>query len=176
VRSLRIHTLGRCELTLDDRLIPDEAWRGPHAKRLLLILVSRGRGTPVPRDEMIDLLRSSGNQNRALTDFYGILHQIQAVLGRPADGGSAFLRLQGARVLLDAEYCWADCWGFDEAVSSAKRYETYGQGEEARRVLAEARALYRGPFLPEVREGWAEAKRHSVQRQFVWVEQRDKRL
>ncbi len=85
------------------------------------------------------------------------------------------LLAQGARVVLDPEYCVVDCWGFEEAVMNAKRYETYGQGEEARRLLAEARALYRGPFLPEVLEGWAEAKRHSVQRQFVWVEQRDKR-
>ncbi len=59
VRSLQICTLGRCELTLGDRLIPDAAWRGLHAKRLLLILVSRGRGTLVPRDELIDLLRSA---------------------------------------------------------------------------------------------------------------------
>ena len=59
VRWLQIRTLGRCELKLGDRLIPDAAWLGPHAKRLLLILVSFGRGSLVPRDELIDLLRSA---------------------------------------------------------------------------------------------------------------------
>ncbi len=59
VRWLQIRTLGRCELKLGDRLIPDAAWRGPHAKCLLLILVSRGHGTLMPRDELIDLLRSA---------------------------------------------------------------------------------------------------------------------
>ncbi len=175
VRSLRIRTLGRSEFTLDNRPIPEQAWRGPHAKRLLLILVSFGRGTLVPRDELINLLRSSGDRDPVLTDFYRTLHQLQELLGRPVDNGAAFIRLQGGRFLLDPAYCAVDCWRFEETVSHAKRYDAYGLAEETRRFLAEARALYRGPFLPAVRERWAEAKRSSLQRQIVWIEQSDKR-
>lgn len=175
VRLLRIRTFGYCEFTLDGRPIPDDAWRGPHTKRLLLILVSFGRGSLVPRDELVDLLRSSRDPGPELPDFYRILHQLQEVLGRQADSGSVFIRLQGGRFLLDPEYCAVDCWRFEETVSHAKRYDAYGQGEETRRFLAEARALYRGPFLPAVRESWAEAKRHSLQRQIVWIEQSEKR-
>jgi hypothetical protein len=63
-----------------------------------------------------------------------------------------------------------DCWRFEETVFHAKRYDAYGQGEETRRFLAEARALYRGPFLPAVRERWAEVRRYSLERQIVWIE------
>lgn len=172
VRSLRIRTFGYCEFTLDGRPIPDDAWRGPHTKRLLLILVSFGRGSLVPRDELVELLRSSNDPGTEFPDFYRILHQLQAVLGRPAYGGSVFIRLQGGRFLLDPEYCVVDCWRFEETVSHAKRFDAYGQGEETRRFLTEARALYRGPFLPAVRERWAEVKRYSLERQIVWIDSR----
>lgn len=170
VRSLGIRTFGYGEFTLDSRPIPDDAWRGPHPKRLLLILVSFGRGSLVPRDDLIDLLRASGGQDPEPTDIYRILHELQAMLGRPTDSGSVFIRLQGGRFLLDPEYCVVDCWRFEETVSHAKRYDAYGQREETRRFAAEARALYSGPFLPAVRERWAEVKRHSLQRQIVWID------
>lgn len=170
VRSLRIRTFGCCEFTFDGRPIPGDAWRGPHTKRLLLILVSFGRGSLVPRDDLVDLLRSSVDPGPEPADFYRVLHQLQAALGRPADSGSAFIRLQRGRFLLDPEYCVVDCWRFEETVSHAKRYDAYGQREETRRFAAEARALYSGPFLPAVRERWAEVKRHSLQRQIVWID------
>jgi DNA-binding SARP family transcriptional activator len=176
MRSLQVSTLGRCEVTLDNRPIPDEAWRGPHTKRLLLILVSCGQGSLVPRDELIGSLRSSGHCEPETTDFHRVLYQLQAVLGRPADSGSVFIRLQGGRCFLDPEYCVVDCWRFEEAVSDAKRYEAYGQRAEVQRLVAAARTLYYGPFLPAVREEWAELKRYSLQRQRLWVEQSDKRL
>ncbi|MEW6682473.1 MAG: zf-HC2 domain-containing protein [Nitrospirota bacterium] len=172
VRSLQIRTFGCCAFTLDGRPIPDDAWHGPHTKRLLLILVSFGRGSLVPRDELIDLLRASGEPDPEPVDFYRVLHQLQAVLGRPCDSGSVFIRLQRGRFLLDPEYCAVDCWRFEETVSSAKRYAAYGQGEETRRFLTEARALYRGPFLPAIRERWAELKRYGLERQIVWIESR----
>ena len=175
VRSLQIRTLGCCQVMLDGHPIPDAVWRGPHAKRLLLILVSFERGSLVPRHELLDLLRSSGDPDPDVPDFYRILHQLQAVLGRSVDSGSVFIRLQRGRFLLDPEYCAADCWRFEETVSHAKRYNAYGQGEETRRFLAEARALYSGPFLPAVRERWAEVKRYSLQRQIAWVESRPDR-
>lgn len=175
VRSLRIVTLGCCEIAIDGRPIPDEAWSGPHPKRLLLILVSFGQGSVVPRDEVLDLLCSSEDRDRQSTDLYDIFRQVQAVLGRPVDRGTAFLRLQGGRIGLNPEYCRVDCWAFEETVSKARRYEVYGQQDDARRSLDEARALYRGPFLPGVRERWAEAKRYSLQRRRLWIDETDKR-
>lgn len=175
VRSLQIRTLGCCEFTLDSRPIPHDAWRGPHAKRLLLILVAFGRGSLVPRDELIGLMCISEDRNHALSEFYNVIPQVQAVLGRPAGSGSAFIRLQGGRFLLDPEYCAVDCWRFEDTVSHAKRYDAFAQSEEAQRFVVEARALYRGSFLPAVCERWAEVKRYSLQRQMVWIEQSEKR-
>jgi len=170
--SLKMYTLGRFEVELHGRSLPDEAWRGRRLKQLLAALITCG-GRQVPKEDIIDLLWPEADGARAVTSFHTTLHRLQAVLGHPSANGAGFIRVEGGLVSLDPAQCWSDCCAFEEAVRRAKRFETSGRKSEAQRALHEAGDLYRGEYLPAFRhEAWTEERRQALRRQFLWVEQR----
>jgi hypothetical protein len=172
VVSLKIYTLGRFEVELHGRSLPDETWRGRRLKELLAALITCG-GRQVPKEAIIDLLWPEADGARAVTSFHTTLHRLQAVLGHPSANGAGFIRVEGGLVSLDPAQCWSDCCAFEEAVRRVKRFEASGRKSEAQRAVHEAGDLYRGEYLPAFRhEAWTEERRQALRRQFLWVEQR----
>ena len=168
--ALTIHTLGRCEILLHGRVVPNQAWRDPKDLELLLALVTLG-GRQVPRAELVGLLWPEHGEEARVTEWYAALHRLQAALGRPDKKGSGFVTVVGGHLSLHPTSCWSDCWAFEEAVRQAHRLEIFGQRPAARERLEEAKALYRGEYLPGFHgRAWIEAKRHALYRQCLWVE------
>ncbi|MEW6683483.1 MAG: BTAD domain-containing putative transcriptional regulator [Nitrospirota bacterium] len=165
-----IQSLGRCEILLHGRIIPNEGWRDPKELEVLLALVTLG-GQQVPRSELAQLLWPKYGDDERVSKLYAALHRLQETLGRSEPTGSRLITVVGARLSLNATSCWVDCWAFEEAVRQAQRLGVFGQMASAQDRLKEAKALYRGEYLPGCHGlAWVEAKRHALRRQRLWVE------
>lgn len=79
--ALVIQTLGRCEILLHERIIPNEGWRDPKDLELLLALVTLG-GQQVPRSELTQLLWPGQGDDERVSRVYVALHRLQGTLGR----------------------------------------------------------------------------------------------
>lgn len=149
--AVRIYTLGRFELWLDDK--PAAFSRKVPRKALLLLKALVAFGVQdVPEERLIDALWPDEDGDVAYRALAAMLHRLRALLGGPET-----LRQRGGALSLDANRCWVDAPAF-EALA----------GEAAATSREQAMALYRGTFLGlEDDAPWAIPLREKLRAKFA---------
>jgi LuxR family maltose regulon positive regulatory protein len=150
---IRIYTLGRFELLLDDK--PPEFSRKTPKKVLALLKAIIAHGTKdVPEERIVDALWPDEEGDAARRSLSATLHRLRNVLG---DG--KVVRQSGGQLTLDERSCWMDMRAFESRIERSR-----GDPNE----LEKAIALYRGVFLPqEVGVPWIVPTRERLRSKFI---------
>ena len=150
---IKIYTLGRFELLLDDK--PPEFSRKVPKKVLSLLKAIIAFGArEVPEQKVIDALWPDDEGDAARRSLSATLHRLRNVLG-----DMKVVRQSGGELTLDERFCWIDARAFESRIERARRDP---------RELDKSLALYRGAFLPQ-EEGvaWAASTRERLRAKFI---------
>jgi hypothetical protein len=166
---VKIHTLGRFSLLLDDRPVrfPGKAQHKP--LEMLKALIALG-GRDVGVERLAEALWPDASGDAAQSALDTTLHRLRKLLDH-----EKAIQLREGRVSLDSHYCWVDVWALERLM---------GQAESSRspELTEKALALYRGPFLgQETEQSWAiplrerlrsRVLRHLVRECRIWEDAR----
>lgn len=151
--SLRVRLLGTFEVVIDDRPIPNNAWRLQKAAALIKIL-ALAPGQRLHREQVLELLWSDLEPSAAVNNLHYTLHVARRTLGSAA---SSVLRLKDGILSLHLTGgVWVDVDEFEGLARSARR-----SGDlQAYRVAV---AAYAGHLLPQdLYEDWLLNRRESL--------------
>lgn len=155
--GVHVHLLGGFGVDIDDRAVPDDAWRLRKAKTLVKLL-ALAEGHRLHREQAIQLLWPDRAPAAAANNLHQVLHVARRQLDR-GDGGARHLRLDDDVLTLGGEGALLiDVDVFRREAMAALRS---GDQESARAALE----LYRGQLLPEdLYEEWTEPTRGELER------------
>lgn len=160
---LQIRTLGAFEVLKEGVPIefPRKTPKRPIALLKALVALGGPNGQGVPEARLIDALWPDGD---AAEDALAInLHRLRRLLGA-ADA----IRVQGGRIVLNAETCWVDAWAMERLVDAAATAAAAGRVEECTRCAQQVHNLYRGNFLADDLDApWAISPRERLRMRFV---------
>ena len=159
--AVKVHTLGRFGLLVDDR--PVESGRKVQQKPLALLktLVAFG-GRDVPEARLAELLWPEADGDLAHHSFEVALSRLRKLLGKEDT-----LVLREGRLSLSNRHCWVDVWAFERSLGQAEKARKEGKQMEAIRLFEKALSLYRGSFLPPEETTWAESAREKLRSGFL---------
>ncbi len=153
---LKVHTLGRFEVRIDDA--PIAFGRKAPRKTLALLKAIIARGGSAPEATLIDWLWGDEEGDAAVKSLGAAVHRLRTLLG-----ARQFVVQQGGQLSLDRSQVWVDAWAFERALSAAG-------DDPARRASAveAALALYQGAFLVEEEgEAWPVGQRERLRGKFI---------
>ena len=140
---VKIHTLGRFSLLLDDRPVrfPGKAQHKP--LEMLKALIAFG-GRDVGVERLAETLWPDALGDAAQQAFDTTLHRLRKLLGQ-----EKAVQLREGQVSLDPRCCWVDIWALERLMSQA-------ESSRSPELTEKALALYQGPFLgQETEQPWA---------------------
>ena len=143
----RLSLLGRTEV--DRGTTPVEfSGKGPgRPMELLKVLVAQG-GQGVRAEQIGDALWPHVDADYAHKSFTATLHRLRKLLG---DDDALVLR--DGRLSLNPALVWVDLWALEQALGELdEALRSPGATASVDRLMDEALALYRGPFLPDESE------------------------
>lgn len=144
---LKVHTLGRFEVQVDER--PIEFGRKTPRKTLALLKALIAHGGSASDGALIDSFWPDEDGDAAARSLAAAVHRLRGLLGE-----SDAVSQQGGQVTLDRGRVWVDAWAFERALTAG--------------ALDEALALYRGAFLAEEEgEAWPTTMRERLRSKFI---------
>lgn len=155
---IRIHTLGRFEVLVDDQPL---AFAGKAQRRpldlLAAIVALGGRGVAV--SGLVEALWPDAEGDAGHQSFNMALHRLRRLLG-----DDTAIEYADGRVGLDPRNAWVDVWALERACASRDD----GSGDDVARRAREMLSLYAGEFLP-THSGvyWAVAMRERARARFL---------
>ena len=153
--KLRVRAMGRFEVVVEDRTLPNELWAYGKPKELLVYLALHPAGRP--RDQIARDLWPSATPSQLKNSFHVTLHHLRKALGHPEWIVVEEQRYRLARAL---EY-ETDFGGFERRAREALR-------DQRKAGLQEALELYRGDLLEgEVPGDWVEEHLTGLRRLYL---------
>lgn len=143
---LRLYTLGRFDVVLDDAPLRFSGKAQKKPLELLKLLACYG-GRRVPVAKLAELLWPDADGDAGYRAYVTTLQRLRKLLG-----GNELLVNREGLLSFDERYCWLDIWSLEQ------------EGEDA---VERRLALYQGPFLPDVDDGWVAPTRARLQRLFL---------
>jgi predicted ATPase/DNA-binding SARP family transcriptional activator len=158
-QTIRVYTLGRFQVVVRGRALPEDAWRRRKARQLFKCLLSR-RHHRLTRDEAIELLWPDSDPEAGAINLRSAMHAIRQALDVP--GGATVVNRDVIALRPDGEL-WVDADAFERAVGEARH------AADPLPLLEEADALYVGDYLPDdLYEDWAAERREALKR--AWAD------
>lgn len=153
VWPVKIYTLGRFELLLDDNP-PQFSRKIPKKVLALLKAIIAFGGHEVPEQKLLDALWPDEDGDAARRSLTATLHRLRKLLTNVNA-----IRQAGGKLTLDNKYCWVDAVAFESRVD---RGSDYGEAESA------PIPLYRGAFLAQEEDAtWAVSMRERLRAKFI---------
>jgi predicted ATPase/DNA-binding SARP family transcriptional activator len=153
-----IRLLGRFEVVVEGRRIPEDRWRRRHASALVKLLALQP-GRRLLREQLMDVLWPDLSVVEAAPRLHKAAHYARAALDVPDAvvlSGDTIALLPSAEVSTDVER-------FDRAVEAARGTADGTDGAKAERLATEAIDRYRGDLLPDdLYEPWTEEPRERL--------------
>lgn len=153
--SVRIHLLGRFEISREGKPLRAEGWRRRKAASLLKYLAIHKR---LVKDRAIDLFWSESDPESGAGNLYRTLHEIRQTLNKSLGAGadtSIFQFEDGVLSLHDS--VWVDAVEFERLAKQGDGIET----------LEKAVALYQGDLLPDdLYDEWTIPLRESLRQKY----------
>ena len=145
---VKIYTMGRFDLLINDAPLPPQRKAKQTPLRLLKAIIALG-GRDVACDKLADLLWPDADGDDAHNALRITLHRLRILLGYPEA-----ICLADARLTLDNRHCWVDVRAFERLLKQA---DTCKADDSLRKMelIKKAIALYKGEFLArECQESW----------------------
>jgi hypothetical protein len=157
--KIKIYTLGRFSLLIDDHLVCFSKKAQARPLELLYAIISLG-GRNVSREKLADILWPDALGDAAISSLSTTLQRLRKILTIP----EAIIVQQGT-ITLNQRFCWIDIWSFERLISSAEAVSAE-QIEKKFTLLKKALLLYHGPFLQELGNVyWLQAVRERLQQE-----------
>lgn len=157
---IRIYTLGRFELVLDDKPFrPRKAPEKPVA--LLKALLALG-GRQVPDMNLAELLWPDSDGDLQYQTLKTTLHRLRTMLGV-----KNVIKHADRMVTLDPGHCWVDGWAFERLIDEADRRQNAGETRTAMKLFDRACRYYQGGFLNGLDHPYALAARRRLRWKFI---------
>jgi DNA-binding SARP family transcriptional activator len=168
--GLSVRILGAFAVVRGGRPVPIGEWKSRKARDLLKILVSR-RGSPIARDELIDLLWPDADPAATANQLSVALSLLRRVLDPQRSGRvDQFVAADRQAVALRLETLEVDLEAFVTEARDGLDRLAGGRADEAERTLARAEARYAGDAFPEdPYSEWAIAVREEARGLYVRV-------
>jgi predicted ATPase/DNA-binding SARP family transcriptional activator len=155
-RGMQVRLLGGFAVLVDDRAVPESAWRLRRAKDVVKLL-ALADGHRLHREQVMEALWPERSPEATANNLHQALHVARRAL-RSAGGSTDLLRLRDGVLHLSPE---------GELRIDAEAYSDAAGVARASRDVSdylEARALYRGALLPDDRyEDWCTAARDALE-------------
>ncbi len=164
--TLHVRLLGRFSLLVARQPLAGREWRSQQVRTILKVLLLR-RGSPVPAEQLLELLWPDGDPQATRRRLHVRISQLRRALDR--DAPSAYvLSVQGGYAFNPQADCWLDTAEFERQAALGDLCRARGALAEAVEAYESARALYRGDLLEEdLYEDWAAAERERLRGQFL---------
>jgi ATP/maltotriose-dependent transcriptional regulator MalT len=160
--KLRIHTFGKLRVIVNDRELSSQDWKGNRAFNLLKALLYLG-GKDVPVGEIVNLIWSEHDGNKAFKSFEFTLRKLRSIL-TPAESREPVLILKNKKLSLNPNITWVDMWEFERLCETLR--EDSPANPSRQECIERLRKIYEGAFMEGEREFWLEGKRESFKKMF----------
>ena len=146
---LKVYTLGRFELVLDNKPIGLSRKVPKKPFTMLKILITFG-GREVSEFQISDILWPETDGDKAHNSFKTTLSRLRQLIGIQ----DAILIHEG-QITLNPRLCWVDLWEFERLLNNADNAARSGYKEKSFRYIESAFGLYHGNFLVgDIDEPW----------------------
>ena len=158
--DLHVRLLGPTEVyRTPGRTIPASAWKIRRALQIFCYLAS-SRGRRATKDRIVDALWGDARLSVIDKNFHPTISFLRRALNFGHNVPKNFIVCERGAYLLNPDYRYdLDTERFETLVRSARGRKAAGQARQAVADYEAALALYRGPFLEEEFDEWAEAPR-----------------
>ena len=157
----RIYMLGHFRLLRDGQPVgfPHKV---QHKPLELLKLLATGGGRGISRCKAIDALWPDADGDKASHALESTLYRLKKILDPDA------IEAEGDRLRLDNRYFWIDVVSFDHLLGNLRSLLDNGMtGSEAlARLFDKLCGLYKGSFLEDAQEVWAQSEREHLTRKW----------
>jgi DNA-binding SARP family transcriptional activator len=158
-KAVRIRMLGGFQLSVGDRILPQNTWRLRKAASLVKLL-ALAPGHRLHREQVMEALWPVRDKKAASNNLRRTLHSARRALD-PAAGSQYVASENEQLVLCPNGDLWVDVEAFEEAAATARR-------ELEPPAYRAAIELYAGDLLPEDRyEEWTEERRQQLRKMFL---------
>ena len=140
---VRIYTLGRFSVLVDDEALPLTGKARHKPLQLLKMIIALG-GRQVGQDKILELMWPDSDGDAALQALYTTSHRLRKLLG------DKIVKLQDGTLTLDSRSVWVDAWAFERMAGKLQdRLQRSREVTSAAIGQGEGRlsALYPGHFL-----------------------------
>jgi len=166
---LTFRCFGPLQVIRGDSPIPESAWRGQRAKRLLrYLLISPDHA--LMRDQVMDRMWPDLDPEIASRNLYRVIYDLRRAL-HPGNASqtSGYVRLEGERVRLDTErIAEVDITTFRHDVVQGLQAVRQRDEQKARKMLQRAVELYTDDlFTDDLYDEWLTSERCHLRQQFV---------
>ena len=164
--ALRIYTLGRFALVLDDSALVSRGKVQKKSLELLKALIALG-GRDVDAGELADALWPDADGAAARSALDMSLHRLRKLLGR-----EEAVVMRDAKLSLNPDVCWVDVWAFERGLGQLEAETAHASG--AANGLAtlheKVHALHQGVFLAsEPEHPWLLPPRERLRQRYLRV-------
>jgi len=167
---LRIRSLGTFRVETQGKTLSEDDWPTQKAMKIFAYLALR-RGAGVPDQVLMDLFWPVADEERARNSLRNAVHQIRSLLKPLLDSASGvkteLVRSRRTGMLSLQTEAFLDVEAFEAAVPQATQMHAQARYAAAVTTLDEALALYRGDYLENVRDDWAQAPRTRLAEQHL---------
>ncbi|HKY32403.1 MAG TPA: BTAD domain-containing putative transcriptional regulator [Candidatus Polarisedimenticolia bacterium] len=158
--DLTARLLGPVEVFRDaGERIPPRVWKVRRALHMFCFLAA-SRDHRASKDRLADALWGEARLDTIEKNFHPTISMLRRALNHGRHVPRHFILYEGGAYLLNPAYRYdLDIETFDQALSKARKAAGEGRIEAAIEAYDAALELYRGPFMDEEYEPWAEAPR-----------------
>jgi DNA-binding SARP family transcriptional activator len=159
---IRIYTLGRFSIAIDDETVRSNGKAKSRSLGLLKALIALG-GRDVASSRLCEYLWPDSDGDLGGRNLTVTVHRLRNMLR----DHSAVLQHDG-KLTLNERFCWVDIWKFEQLVNEGlRRLDESGTSDAAETRLRAALGLYAGDFLArESEESWMLAPRLRLKTKF----------
>ncbi len=166
---LAFQCFGPLRVVRGDAPVPDSAWRGQRARRLLrYLLVSTDYA--IARDQVMDRMWPALDPDAASRNLYRVVYDLRCAL-HPGNVSqtSGYVRVESELIRLDPDLiAEVDVTTFCNSVTDGLRALRQGDMQKARVMLQQAVDLYTDDlFTDDLYDDWLAPKRCHLRQQFV---------
>jgi len=152
---VRVYTLDRFAIQLDDKPLPLDAKGQKKPFELLKVIIALG-GRDVALGRVLEALWPDAEGDAQMRNFTIALHRLRQVIGSEA------VQFVDQRLSLDAQRVWVDVWCFECALTQLNARLTQDDTTIFMHQLTTALARYRRPFLDGEEAEWAIGQRERL--------------
>lgn len=159
---VRVYTLDRFAVRVDDQPLPPDAKAQKKPLELLKLVIALG-GRDVPYARVLEALWPEAEGDAAARNFNITLHRLRQLIGTES------ITFADQRLSLDSQRVWVDLWPFERQLNELESLLAHGHAGGFVTPLEALLARQRRPFLDGEEADWVLARRERLRHKLLRV-------